>query len=78
MNKVPDAMMIKLSYTHFTDGAMFRACWFDDVTGFAFVVFAIDDFVVMGVVFINLSFVVLLGDLSGGDCAGFVVDPEAD
>ena len=76
--KLPDTVVIKFGDAHFADGAVFGSCGFNDVAGLTFVVFLVDDFVVVWVIFFDLFFVILLGDLSRGYRAGLVVDPETD
>ena len=71
-------MVIKFGDAHFADGAVFRASRFDYVAGFAFVVLLVDDFVVVGLVFFDLLFVVLWCDFAGRDWTGFIVDPKTD
>ena len=74
---LPDAMVIEFGNTHFTDGTVFWTCGFKDVACFALVVFLVDNFVVVRFVFFGLFFCILGGYFTGGDWAGFVVDPEA-
>ena len=71
-------MVIEFGDAHFTDGAVFRAGRFDDIAGFAFVVFLVDDFVVVGLVFFDLLFAVLWSDFAWRDGASFVVNPETN
>ncbi len=75
---LPDAMMIEFSNTHFADGAVLGTGGFEDIAGFALVVFLVDDLIVVWFIFFGLLFCVLGGDFARGDGAGFVVDPEAD
>ena len=71
-------MVVELAHTHFAHRAVFGACGFDNMAGFALVVFLVEDFVVVGVESLDEFLVGLFGDLAGGDWTGFVVDPETD
>lgn len=71
-------MMIELQNTHVTRSTVFRSTWFDQFAGGTFLIFGVDDIVVMLLVFLKVVFLVVGGQFSRTHTTCFIVDVETD
>ena len=70
--------MIKFRYTHFTNIAMFRSGWLDNITCFAFIILFVNESIIVALILLDKLRRAFISDFSGGDWACLVIDPEAE
>lgn len=77
-NSLPYAVMIELGHTNITHTAVLRPRRLQHITRPTFLVLGVEDVVVVVFELFDVVLFILGGDLARTDCAGFVVDVEAN